>query len=187
MSQTAREIEIKLVVPNAEAAASLLEGAGFRVSEPRVFERNTVFDTPGQALRSAGALLRVREAGAAMILTYKGPAEEGSKYKSREEVDLRLADAGAMSAILDRLGYEPIFRYEKRRTEYRRDGELGVATLDETPIGVYLELEGDPEWIDRAAESLGFGEHDYVKASYGRLYLEWCASRGITPGHMTFE
>jgi adenylate cyclase, class 2 len=186
MAHSGRETEIKLAVPNAGAAASLLQRAGFRVSVPQVFERNTVFDTPEQGLRTAGALLRVREAGAA-TLTYKGPADAASKYKSREEVELGVADPRAMIAILGRLGFQPIFRYEKRRTEYRRDAGGGVATLDETPIGVYLELEGDPEWIDSTAALLGFDEGDYIKASYGSLYLEWCGRRAIQPTHMVFE
>jgi adenylate cyclase class 2 len=61
-----------------------------------------------------------------------------------------------------------------------------MATLDETPIGVYMELEGSPRWIDRAARRLGFSERDYITASYGRLYLEWCAAQKIEPGHMVF-
>lgn len=187
MTNSAREIEIKLRVADAKTAAAMLERAGFRVSAPEVFERNTMFDTPEESLRSAGALLRVRDAGETAILTYKGPAEAGSKYKSREEEEVRVADSRGMRAILERLGFQPFFRYEKRRTEYRLDREGGVATLDDTPIGVYIELEGEPDWIDRCAALLGFGEEDYITASYGRLYLKWCEARGVAPSHMVFE
>jgi adenylate cyclase class 2 len=58
--------------------------------------------------------------------------------------------------------------------------------LDETPVGVYLELEGTPHWIDLTARRLGFQESDYITASYGRVYLDWCAARGCKPGDMTF-
>ena len=73
--------------------------------------------------------------------------------------------------MLSRLDFIPTFRYEKFRTEYHRAGETGVATLDETPIGVYLELEGAPAWIDRSARRLGFAESDYSTASYYGLYV----------------
>ena len=63
------------------------------------------------------------------------------------------------------------FRYEKFRTEFQRRGSKGIATLDETPIGTYLELEGDPQWIDRMARTLGYEEKDYITASYARLFL----------------
>ncbi len=46
----------------------------------------------------------------------------------------------------------------------------GVAMLDETPAGVFLELEGPPRWIDRTARRLGFGEADYITASYAELH-----------------
>lgn len=185
MARGAHETEIKLAVADAKTGRRLLRGAGFRVSRRRVFETNTVFDTPDLALRRAAALLRVREAGSAATITYKGPPDV-SKHKSREELELEIPDARTMRAILDRLGFRPVFRYEKYRTEFRDGGAAGLAMLDETPVGVYLELEGTARWIDRAARKLGFAESDYITASYGRLYLEWCARRGAEPSHMVF-
>jgi hypothetical protein len=45
-------------------------------------------------------------------------------------------------------------------------------TLDETPIGVFVELEGERREIDRAARMLGFARSDYINKSYGELLLE---------------
>jgi adenylate cyclase class 2 len=92
-----------------------------------------------------------------------------------------------MTAIVERLGYRRVFRYEKYRTEFHQPRRAGVAMLDETPAGVYLELEGTPHWIDLTARRLGFQESDYITASYGRLYIDWCSANGRTPGDMTFE
>ncbi len=58
--------------------------------------------------------------------------------------------------------------------------------VDETPIGVYLELEGSPTWIDRTVRRLGFAEMDYITTSYARLYLDWCEARCVEPGDMLF-
>jgi adenylate cyclase class 2 len=90
-----------------------------------------------------------------------------------------------MRAILERLGFKAAFRYEKYRAEYT-DGK-GVATVDETPIGLYLELEGAPSWIDRTARALGFRRADYITASYYGLYREYCERRGEAVGDMVFE
>jgi adenylate cyclase class 2 len=92
-----------------------------------------------------------------------------------------------MNAIIERLGLGPVFRYEKYRTEYRQPGRAGIAMLDETPVGVYLELEGTPHWIDRAARKLGFADKDYITASYARLYLEWCEWHRVRPSDMVFS
>jgi adenylate cyclase, class 2 len=180
-----REIEIKLVMVDAAGARRMLREKGFGVIKPRVFESNSVFDTPNFRLRRSESLLRIRRVKREAKLTYKGPPEE-SKHKSREELELEVGDAEMLAAIFRRLGFQQVFRYEKYRTEFRR-GRTGTVTLDETPIGVFLELEGPPAWIDRTARLLGFGEDDYITASYGRLYLDWCDREGSKPGDMVFE
>ena len=181
----ANETEIKLAVENAWKARRLLRSAGFRVSRKRVFEANTVLDRSQDTLRNAQSLLRLREAGGTVTLTYKGPPVPGP-HKSREEVETQVTDARAVLAILDRLGFHAIWRYEKYRTEYRLERGAGMATLDETPIGTYLELEGSPRWIDRMARILGFTSEDYNTASYSRLYLDYCKKHRLKPGDMVF-
>jgi adenylate cyclase class 2 len=185
MSQGTHETEIKLAVKDARSIRRLLREAGFVVSRPRVFEANTVFDTPQQILRNSSSLLRIRQAGRVTTITYKGVPEPGN-YKSREELELKIDNAPAMLAIVERLGFRGVFRYEKYRTEFRQPRRAGMAMLDETPLGVYLELEGTPHWIDRTARRLGFQAADYITASYARVYLDWCAANGRTPGDMTF-
>ncbi len=177
------DTEIKLAVPDVGTARRLLRAAGFRVHKRRVFESNIMFDNPAGEIRAAAAALRVRDAAGAGSLTYKGKPV-ASKHKSREELEVEISDGETAARILERLGFRPIFRYEKYRTEYKQSGSSGVATLDETPIGTYLELEGNPRWIDRTARRLGFPESDYITKSYGRLYLEWCDRQKRKPTNM---
>ena len=186
MASNSREIEIKLPVESAREARSRLLGAGFHLAKKRLFEQNTLYDTESFDLRRSSCLLRVREAGASYKLTFKGVPEVG-KHKSREEIETDIGDGPAFEAILIRLGYAPVFRYEKYRTEFETQGDKGVATLDETPIGIYLELEGDPDWIDRTARKLGYEEKDYITSSYGRLFLEWKERTGSAAGEMIFS
>jgi adenylate cyclase, class 2 len=166
------------------AARRLLRAKGFRVVKPRIFEANDVFDTPELRLRNNQSLLRVRQLNKEAKLTFKAPPQSG-KHKIREELEVNADNAQVLAAILGRLGFQRIFRYEKYRTEFGRGG-TGVVTLDETPIGCYMELEGPPQWIDRTARLLGFSESDYITLSYGQLYLDWCARRGLQPGNMEF-
>jgi adenylate cyclase class 2 len=184
MAQGGREIEIKIAVRDARTARRLLRLRGFRVWKRRVFEKNIVFDTPDLQLRNNSKLLRLREAHE-VTLTYKGPPTV-ARHKSREEVELQISDARAMAAIVEHLGFAPIFRYEKYRTEFQLPGETGVVTIDETPIGVFIEIEGTPRWIDKTARNLEFTPADYVTASYSRLYLQWCETQGVQPTNMVF-
>src|SRR4051794_32098295 len=188
MSQSGsnQEIEIKLRVPDPEAAQRLITYGGFQLSVPRVFEENTVYDTPDKSLFRRGALLRLRRAGDRYTLTVKGQSANG-KHKSRQEDEVIVSDYGIAHRMLVQLGYEPVFRYEKYRTEFTSTSQSGTITIDETPIGTFLELEGDPSWIDETARHLNFKETDYVLESYGRLYFEYCRNNGQVPSNMVFD
>jgi adenylate cyclase class 2 len=181
-----RETEIKLPLNNAEDGRALLEAAGFRAIRARVFESNIVLDNPEGHMRRNGVLLRVREAGGAATLTYKGPSV-AARHKIREEIEVAVSSAAELRELFQRLGYSPAWRYEKFRTEFQRDGAEGHVCLDETPIGAFLELEGAPEWIDATARQLGFSERDYIVHSYAALYFARRREAGLEPGDMVFH
>lgn len=180
-----REVEVKLAVPSVESAREMLKRAGFTESIPRSFESNVVFDTPNSALYQSRRLLRLRGFRNQAIVTFKGPPDPGP-HKSRPEVETLVADPAAFQLILLGLGYEVVFRYEKFRTTYQQAGQPGHAVLDETPIGVYLELEGPAEWIDATAALLGFEPSQYVLKSYAALYQEYRARTAAVSPHMVF-
>ena len=64
----------------------------------------------------------------------------------REEIETEAASARRLLAILAALGYAPVFRYEKYREEFARRGV--VIAIDETPIGTFVEIEGEEAAID---------------------------------------
>jgi adenylate cyclase class 2 len=176
------ETEIKLRLPQGpQRARVLLEQHGFRATGPRQLETNQLFDLPAGQLRESGRLLRLRSAGGRWSLTYKGPRLGGS-HKRREELEAELSDGSTLAQILAALGYQPSFAYEKFRTTFEASGQQGIVTLDETPIGDFLELEGPESWIDQTAARLGFGPADYVTSSYGGLYEEYRRIHETDPG-----
>jgi adenylate cyclase class 2 len=186
MAHSSEEVEIKLAVSGPAAARRILAGAGFRVSSSRVFEANDVWDTPDHALRNRRNLLRLRQAGKRQVLTFKGTPVSGP-HKRREELEVDVSSSRTLALILERLGFTLQFRYEKHRTEFQVPGQKGTATLDETPIGTFLELEGQARWIDRTAKLLGFRPEDYITRSYGTLYFEYCREHDIEPANMVFN
>ena len=181
------ETEIKLPMKDgAGPARRLLEELGYRMIQPRTLQIDQVFDFPDRSLRQSGRLLRVRwendgSETSGAILTYKGPVLSAGLHKSREELETSAADGGVLEQILGRLGLVPSFRYEKYRTTFQASGEPGLVALDETPIGVFLELEGPAYWIDRTAPQLGFAPRDYVIASYAALYRDFLDSHQGPP------
>jgi adenylate cyclase class 2 len=194
-----REIEIKL--PFADLAALIGRLQRLRaVNLGRVFEQNTLYDTPGADLRRAGCLLRLRietPAGSALVppgtpsavLTSKAPPRTAeateTPYKERLERELAIAHPNRWPHILNTLGFRPAFRYEKYRTSLRL-GRLHV-DLDETPVGGFLELEGAPRAIEGTARALGYTRRHYLRATYWDLYAADCKRRGRAVGNMVFD
>jgi adenylate cyclase, class 2 len=177
------EVEIKLPLADPDRMRECLTGLGIERRSERMLEQNVLLDSPDASLRGSGRLLRLRRFGDRAVITFKGAGVPG-KHKMREELETGIEDPDLMQSILARLGYEPSFRYEKYRTEFS-DG-TGHVTLDETPIGNFVELEGPAEWIDTMASRLGYEEGDYITKSYGKLYMEFCAARGEQVSDMLF-
>jgi len=163
-----------------------LRRLGF-VMEKRQRQRDTLFDTPDLSLRQSRRLLRLRHAAGRWLLTFKGTPEQDARYKARPETEVEIGDGGRFQAILAELGYRPVFIYEKIRSNYRQAHSRGIASLDRTPIGTFLELEGPRAWIDRTAVALGFSPAGYITRSYASLYVEYCRARDCQPGNMVFQ
>lgn len=186
------ETEIKLQWKRtAQEARALVEQHGYAVCSPRTLESDQLFDLSSGGLRQSDQILRLRKmtsptgVNRAMV-TYKGPAMR-EVYKSREEIEFDVSDPAAFELVLERLGYHPGFRYEKYRTQFAGANEPGVIAVDETPIGVYLELEGPQEWIRSTATRLGFPVSRFLTASYAALYAKYCEQNRDAPVNMTFN
>ena len=185
------ETEIKLLWQgSAVDARALIESRGYTLSSPRTLEADQLFDLSSGALQQSDRILRLRrtssaEEGQHAVVTYKGYASR-EVYKSREEIEFDVSDPDAFALVLERLGYHPGFRYEKYRTKFKAYGEPGLITIDETPIGVYLELEGPQAWIDSTAAHLGFPQARFLTASYAGLYREHLEQHPDAPPNMAF-
>jgi adenylate cyclase class 2 len=185
-SGTNLEIEVKIPWTASPAdARRVIEHIGYLQTGERTLESDTVFDLDTGALRGSDQLIRLRRAGARSVVTYKGPSR-GGPYKTREEIEFDVSDPVTFTEVLDRLGYRPRFRYEKYRTKFEASGEPGIISIDETPIGVFLELEGEPEWIDRTAANMGLSRAAYLTRSYASLYQEYLRTHPNAPRDMTF-
>src|SRR5215467_16341547 len=182
---SSHEIEIKFKIADLQPLSSRLKELGFEQVTPRTHEMNTLFDLPGQPLRKRGDLLRLRKYGDIWVLTHKskGKMKEGP-HKIRVETETRIEDGAKMEAILRALQFEPSFRYEKFRAEWKRDE--GHVVIDETPIGNFGEIEGPAEWIDTVARELDVDPKDYMRQNYAALFFSWKKHTRSKADEMTF-
>jgi adenylate cyclase class 2 len=182
------ETEIKFRVASVGGLVLQLRQAGFRQQTPRTFESNVLYDTPDRKMRARTEILRIRSYAGKWTVTHKrlpdvGPGEDAHKH--RVETETEIADGDVLEQIFLSLGLVAAFRYEKWRSEWTDDE--GHCVIDETPIGDYAELEGAPEWIDRAAERLGVDRAAYLTLSYGRLFEQWREEHHSDANDLTFD
>ena len=182
------ETEIKFRVGNLADLDRKLQQSGFHLDTPRTFESNVLYDTADRRMRARTEIVRIRTYGGKTTLTHKrlpdqGPGED--RHKHRVETETEVSDGKALAEVFQSLGLIPAFRYEKWRTEWS-DGE-GHCVVDETPIGNFAELEGEPAWIDRVAARLGVPHTEYMTLSYGRLFEQWREEHHSPAEHLTFE
>jgi adenylate cyclase class 2 len=180
------ETEIKVRLADRAGFTMQLPALGFHLLTAETMERNVLFDKSNGELRQRGELLRIRQYGDRWILTHKAPVESSanSTHKVRAETETEIEDGRPLAAIFERLGFAPVFVYEKLRTEWA-DNE-GHIVVDVTPIGDFAELEGESAWIDRMAAKLGISPANYMKASYGQLFQEWKRATSHPAANMTF-
>jgi adenylate cyclase class 2 len=179
----ALEREIKLRFGSADEAREKILALGATPLLGRRLQEDCLFDTDDERLRVQRSTLRVRSEGGKALLTFKGPVIPGV-VKIREEYETVVADGAVLQTILEQLGLHCWFRYEKYREEFTADNV--VIAVDETPVGVFVEIEGGEDAIHEMARALGRSAEDYITDSYRFLFLQHREANGLEGHDMVF-
>lgn len=179
----ALEREIKLRFDTADDARARIVAIGATPLRGRRLQEDALLDTPDESLRCQRSVLRVRNDGGRSILTFKGPPLPGA-MKLREEHETVAADGSALLTILKSLGFHVWFRYQKFREEFA--SEDVVIAIDETPVGVFVEIEGGEAHIQDTARALGRTPDEYITDSYRMLFLRHREAHGGAETDMLF-
>jgi adenylate cyclase class 2 len=178
------EREIKLRFDSAEAARLAVLATGATPMRGRRLQEDCLLDTADEALRQRRSVLRVRMESGKSLLTFKGPVQP-SNMKVREELETIVGDGPLLLSILEELGFQVWFRYQKYREEFALDDV--IVAVDETPVGTFVEIEGGDRGIAEMAEALGRSPADYLLDSYRSLFCEHCRRQGQPLTHMLFD
>ena len=184
MNTTILEREVKLRFSSADEARNAVIASGATPLHGRRLQEDALLDTDDEQLRRRRCILRVRTENGKARLTFKGPVQP-ALMKVREEVETLVGDGQVLLRVLEELGLHVWFRYEKFREEFA--SEDVIIAIDETPVGVFVEIEGGEDGITQMAAALGRQPSDYVLDSYRGLFLADRDSRGLTTRDMLFE
>ena len=181
---TTLEREVKLSFDSAESARDAAIAAGATPLHGRRLQEDALLDTG--ATRSAiadarcGSGWRTARAGS--------PSRDRSSdsvMKLRDEFETLVGDGVLLLRIFEELGYQVWFRYEKYREEFAHEDV--IVAIDETPVGVFVEIEGSETGITAMAAALGRGPDDYILDSYRGLFLKRGDALGLTGADMVFD
>jgi adenylate cyclase class 2 len=183
MTTSTVEREVKLHFASVEEARTAILATGATPLHGRRLQEDCLLDDEEESLRRRRCVLRIRNEGGKSRLTFKGPVQP-SVVKVREELETVVGDGAVLQRVLEELGLHVWFRYEKYREEFALEDV--VLAIDETPVGVFVEIEGSEASIEAAAAALGRSGQDFVLDSYRTLWLKHRAAAGLADNDMVF-
>ena len=184
MPTTTIEREIKLRFASVDEARTAILATGATPLLGRRLQEDALLDCDDEELRRRRCVLRVRMENGKSRLTFKGPVQPGL-MKVREELETVVGDGDILLRVLKELGLHIWFRYQKYREEFAHEDV--IVAIDETPVGVFVELEGSEPGIASMAEALGRSTSDYISESYRGLFLQLKDEHGIAGQDMVFD
>ncbi|NMC08642.1 MAG: class IV adenylate cyclase [Candidatus Lokiarchaeota archaeon] len=181
------EIEIKARIASIEEMARTITSAGAEFDCDLVHV-DYYFDKPaklGSFARTDEALrLRVSRNETRGVeeafLTYKGPKVDATT-KTREEIDVGVADAGKVRQLLSMIGFKEVIVIKKVRKHYHHGDVSIMLDLVEGLPGPYMEVEivvadeatlaARREQLFAYLEGVGIGRDASERRSYLELVL----------------
>lgn len=180
---TPLEREIKLSFASADEARAAILAAGATPLLGRRLQEDALLDSPAETLRQRNCALRIRSEAGTSRVTFKGPVQPGA-MKLREELETVVGDGQTLLRVFGELGFRVWFRYEKYREEFAHEGV--IVAIDETPVGIFVEIEGTESGISAMTAALGRTPADFILDSYRGLFLKHRDEFGLTGRDLVF-
>ena len=151
-----KEIEVKILEIDVEEIEKKLKKLGAE----KVFKGEVVsiyFDFEDKLLEKEGKILRLRQKGNSVILTYKELISQ-DEAKIMDEYELAVDDFESTKRIFERIGLFPLYEFNKHRTTYKlNDTHFEIDKYPDIPA--FLEIEApDLDTINEIVSKLGFSK-----------------------------
>ena len=184
------ELELKAVVDDPEALRARLRSAGAIAGfRGRMTDRR--YDRAGE-LTAKDEVLRIRtyhypDGSTESVLAWKGATGRSPEgYKLRQEIELAVrSERGAAERLLAALGYAPVHLIE-REVEIHQVHEATVRLERYPRMDALVEVEGDPEAIERAIEVTGIARGSFTAEALSEFVRRY-ESRTGEPARLSSE
>ena len=153
-----KEIEVKILEINVEEIEKKIK----KMEAEKVFEGQVVsvyFDFSDKLLEKEGKILRLRQKGGKVILTYKELISQ-DEAKIMDEYELTVSDFESMKRIFEGIGLLTLYEFNKHRITYKLNQTH--FEIDKYPaIPAFLEIEApDLDTINEIVSELGFSKEE---------------------------
>ena len=121
-------------------------------------------------------------------LTVKVKLNEKTNFFKRREMETGIDAVEQVMAMMPFLGFTKKISWEKKRQSFlMRTTDNIKLFLDETPMGWFLEIEGDEKNIEAAIAKLGLQESKRINKAYLGLWEEYKKINNIAKEDMMFS
>lgn len=176
------EKEIKLLI-DLDKVKSIINSPSFHL-EKSVFQRTIRRDTEDLSFEKQNTFIRTREDNKNTI-TVKRKTHDNTEVFEREEFETEVGDMETMNAILEILGLTKSWVMEKYRIQGQYENV--TITLDELSFGIYMEIEGEEEEIEKVVKDLGLDLGKKVTVTYWDLWEDYKKEHNIDPNSENIE
>jgi adenylate cyclase class IV len=184
------ELELKAVVPDPETLRVRLRAAGAIAGfRGRMIDRR--YDRAGE-LAARDEVLRIRtyqhpDGSTESVLAWKGATGRSPDgYKLRQEIELAVrSERGSAERLLGALGYTAVHLIE-REVEIHRVHEATVRLERYPRMDALVEVEGDPDAIERAIEVTGIARGTFTAEPLSEFIRRFEARTGA-PARISSE
>ena len=152
-------------------------------------QRDCYFEDADGTMVKDDKCLRVRREsdakGERVVLTYKGPREDG-KFKVRPEFEIGASDEKLAIKFFEAMGYRKTLAFEKKRRIWNFCG-CEVALDELALLGCFVEIEGlDEKAVSEVQGKLNLSDLEHISGSYALLMNKKLAKDGIEKTEIFF-
>lgn len=164
-AHTERELKARVEGPVDELTRRLAAAGWVLALEGEMSD--SILDTPDGRLFEADEILRVRRITDASgdtrtILTWKGPTRYESGLKVRDEIEVGADDPDTAVSLLSKLGFSTVVMAIDRRITVLETDSVHVRIEQYPDMDTLIEIEGDPEAIERRIAEVGLPRSSWV-------------------------
>ena len=131
-------------------------------------EKTIRYDNDDLKCSNNGIFIRTKS-GMKNVLTLKEiPTDSSNTSFERITTEVEVDNINKIGYILEKIGLTKKFIMEKYRLFFKYDNV--DILIDELPFGIYLEIKGEDNEINRITKMLNIDETDLIKMTYWDIY-----------------